>query len=131
VVAGNEFFEPSALGRVEHRRHGVQLIGQQGRGSRDVHGRFPALAAPGIRVGEQHDPQHRHFASSGAQELLQQVGRLIELDARRAATAVAEAAACDQVPGPVELLEPPVVTVAVHGRVEMLALDRDQSRRAE
>ena len=37
----------------------------------------------------------------------------------------------DQVAVPVELLEAPGVAVAVHGRVEVLALDRDQPGRPE
>jgi len=82
-------------------------------------------------MGEQDHAQHGDLAAAAAQELLEQVGRLVELDARRAAALVADAAPIDGVAVLVELLEAPVVAVAGDGGVEMLALDRDQPGRPE
>jgi len=131
VVSGDELLDPRPLSRAEYRRHVVQLPGQrQGRGG-DVHGRMAAAAAPGVRMSEQHHPQDGHGAAAGAEEMLEQIGWLVQLHARRPPAAIAEAAARDEVAESVELLEPPGVAVAVHGRVEVLALDRDQSRRSE
>jgi len=131
VVSGDELLDPRPLTSAEYRRHIVQLPGQrQGRGG-DVHGRMAAAAAPGVRVGEQHHPQDGHGATAASEELLEQIGWLVQLQARRPPAAIPEAAARDEVAEAVEPLEPPGVAVAVHGRVEVLALDRDQSRRPE
>jgi len=66
------------------------------------------------------------------QESFQQAGWLVELPARRASALVG-----DPLPRLLEvavlvvLIGPPFVAVAVHGRVEILHLDRDESLRAQ
>jgi hypothetical protein len=80
---------------------------------------------------QQHYAQDRRGFAPGAQELLEQVGWLVQLDARGPAAAVADAAMCDEVAEPVELLEAPGVSIAVDGRVEVLALDRHHARRPD
>jgi len=82
-------------------------------------------------VGQQHHPQHRDLAAPAAQELLELGGRLVQLGAGRAAALVAQGPALDQVAVPVEALELPLVAVAGHAGVQVLALDRDQPGRAE
>jgi hypothetical protein len=46
VIAGNELLDPGALSGAEHRRHVMELPGQRQAGSRDVHARMLAAAAP-------------------------------------------------------------------------------------
>jgi len=87
-----------------------------------------APAAPRAGVRQQDHPQDGYGAGAGAQELFQQVGRLVQLNAGRSAAAVGDVAALDKVAEPVEFLKAPGITVAVDGRVEVLALDRDEPR---
>jgi len=131
VVAGDKLLQPGAARRADHRGHVVKLAGQRRRRRGDVDGRVPAPAELGFRMGEQDHAQHGDLAAAAAQELLEQVGRLVELDARRAAALVADLAPIDEVAVVVELLEAPVIAFAGDGGVPVLALDRDQPRRPE
>ena len=67
----------------------------------------------------------------GAEEVFELGGGLVDLLAGRAAALVGQLAAVHRVAVLVELGVPPVVTRAVHGRVAVLALDRDQPARPE
>jgi hypothetical protein len=80
---------------------------------------------------QQHDPEDGDGASAGAKELLEQVGWLVQLDARRPAAAVADGAVSDEVAEPVELFKAPGVSIAVDRRVEVFALDRNKSWRPD
>lgn len=80
---------------------------------------------------QQDDAQDCGGSAAGAQELFEQVGGFVQLHARGPAAAVADTAMGDQVAEPVELLEAPGVPIAVHGRVEMLALDGNQTWRPD
>jgi hypothetical protein len=131
VIAGDELLEPRALNRAEHGRHVVELPGQRQRRGRDVHARMLAAAAPRAGMRQQHYAQYRRGSAAGAQELLEQVGWLVQLDARGPAAAVADAAMCDEIAEPVELLEAPGVSIGVDGRVEVLALDRHHTWRPD
>ena len=82
VIARDELLDPGALSGAEHRRHVVQLPGQRQCRGRDVDARMAAAAAPRAGMGEQQDAQDRHGAAAAAQELLEQVGRLVQLHAR-------------------------------------------------
>jgi len=137
VVAGDQFLQPGAVHRGEHRRHIAQLNGQGGRRGDDVNAGVQAPAEPGLGVGEQDHAQHGDRVAAAArttlaaEELLEQAGRLAELHARRAPAPVGDRALLDEVPVAVELAEVPVVAVAAHRGVEVLALDGDQAGRAE
>ena len=84
VIARDELLDPGAVSGAEHRRHVVQLTGQRQRRGRDVHARMPAAAAPRAGVGEQQHAQDRHRVAAAAEELLEQVGWLVQL--RRSVT---------------------------------------------
>jgi hypothetical protein len=77
MVASDEFFEPGALNRTDHRRHVGKLKGQLPRRRRDADRGVLAPAEPGVLVREEHDPQDRDLAAVRAQELLEQVGGLV------------------------------------------------------
>src|SRR6266700_3812432 len=83
-------------------------------------------------MGEQDYPLHRNRLAARAQEPFQPAGRLVELHARRAPPLVNDLRSLpDEVAVVVVLVGPPLIAVAVHGPVDVLALDGEQSPRAQ
>src|ERR1022692_327359 len=82
-------------------------------------------------MGKKDHALNRDRMAARAQEALQFAGRLAELHARRAAALVTELALPDEIAVAVVLVEPPGITIAVHGRIEVLPLDGDNALRAQ
>src|SRR5450631_1618466 len=82
-------------------------------------------------MGEQNQALDFDGLSARPQEILQLVGRLVELDAWRAPAPVTDWAAVHTIAVAVVLVEPPVVSVTVDGGVTMLPLDGDEAAGAE
>jgi hypothetical protein len=82
-------------------------------------------------VGEQHHALDGYRVAPGAQEVFELAGRFVDLLAGRASPAIGHFPALNRVAVIVELGEPPVVAGAVNQCVAVLALDGDQSVRAE
>jgi hypothetical protein len=80
-------------------------------------------------MGEKDDSLDRNRMAARAEESLQQAGRLVELHTRGSSAPVGDPAPLDGIAVSVVLDEPPVIAVAVHGRVAVLPLDGDQSLR--
>src|ERR1039458_2980151 len=82
-------------------------------------------------MSKQDHALYRDVLAARAQEPFKQSRRLVELHARRASARVAERAPLHEVAVAVVLAEPPGITDAVHGGVEMFPLDGDQPLRAQ
>src|ERR1017187_5253988 len=82
-------------------------------------------------MSKQDHALYRDVLAARAQEPFKQSRRLVELHARRASAPVAERAPLHEVAVAVVLAEPPGITDAVHGGVEMFPLDGDQPLRAQ
>jgi len=131
MVACDELFEPGAPYRADHRGHVGKLTGQLPRRRRDVDGGVFAPAELGVGVREEHGPQDRDVAAVRAQELLEQVGGFVELNARRVPAPVGERAALGDFAVQIDPRNQPAVAVAGHGGVEVPGLHRDKPGRAE
>jgi uncharacterized protein (UPF0548 family) len=84
-----------------------------------------------LGMGEQDHALDRDAVVTGHQELLQPVGRLVELPARRTAVAVGDRSLAHHVAVLVADVGPPVVPVAMHRGVQVRRPDRDQPPAAQ
>ena len=83
MVAGDQLADLSQLGRAERLRHLREQFDDLTGAGEDMHSRPAAGADPGPGMGEQHNAEHIDILAARVQEVFEQVGRLVQLRARR------------------------------------------------